>query len=568
MRGVGLKSLTGLRRVMVVIAFVSVAVNLLMLASPLYMLQVFDRVLSGRSVETLILLSVIVVFALAAMGGLDTCRALILARTGEWIEARLGGDVMTASINLSTTPSAQPTTQPVADLASVRQFIASPGAGALFDAPWMPLFILAIWLVHPWLGILALVSALVLTIFAILGDLTTRRTSPAVTATAARAQQLHEAIAGDGSLVRTMGLTSGLVARWQALQDANSRPVLAMTARLSVLSVWSKALRLGVQSAILGLGAYLVLNRQISPGEMIATSILLSRALAPVEVAIGSWRQFVQARMAWQRISRLLMAEATRPDGLALPDPVGSLQVEKVVVDIGGGRPAALRGVSFSLEAGDVLGVAGPSGSGKSTLAKLLAGAWMPTSGKVRLDNSDIAQWDRATFGRHVGYLPQQVDLFPGSIADNIARFGEADLEKVIAAATLASADAMIRSLPEGYQADAGFRGERLSGGQRQRVALARAIYGNPKVVVFDEPDTGLDQQGHNDLLNCVDRLRATGTTIVIVAHRKQTLSRCDKLLVLNGGLIEVFGATAKVQAHLQGLGSGPGASQALDGPK
>lgn len=540
------------------VALMSVAVNLLLLASPLYMLQVFDRVLSGRSVETLLFLSLIVLAALLVMGALDACRSVVLARFGDWLDRRLGPDVMAASVEMAARPGATPTTAALADLAAVRQFLSSPGVGALFDAPWMPLFIALIWVLHPILGAIALGSALLLMALAVTGEIMTRRLTERAGRVGGQGHALMETTLANADLVQTMGLRDGLRDRWVAIRDAQNTDLRRTAERVGTLSSFSKALRLIVQSTILGAGAFLVLQRELSPGEMIAASIVLSRALAPVEVAIGSWRQFVSARFAWRRIVGLLQAYGRRPQGLELPAPKGRLTLDKVTVAGGRGAPPMLQGISLDLPPGEILGVMGPSGSGKSTLGRLLVGAWVPTAGTVRLDGAELAQWDRAALGAHVGYLPQSIDLFAGTVRDNIARFTDAPLDQVIAAARRAGAEETILKLPEGYETEVGMRGERLSGGQRQRIALARALFGAPCLLVLDEPDSNLDQTGNEALVAALGALRAEGVTVVVIAHRRGLLGLCDKLLWLEAGQPVAFGPARKVIERFANPGKAP----------
>lgn len=539
-------------------AAMSVAINVLVLASPLYMLQVFDRVISGRSVETLLYLSLIVLVALAAFGGLDACRAVVLTRLANWVETRLGPDVMAASVDLAARPGVPASTQPLNDLSTVRQFVGSPGTAALFDAPWVPIFVVVIALIHPMLGLVALISALLLFAMALAGELLTRRTMATAAEEAARGDTLLQAVTANVDVVRSMGLQDGLTRRWETVRARQNGLLVHVTERVAMLSSASKALRLAVQAAILGAGAFLVLERSLSPGEMIAASIILSRALAPIEIALSSWRQFVAARHAWKRLTILLARTRGAADKQALPRPSGRMHVQNVALTTAAKTPPILQGISFGVEPGEVLGIVGPSGSGKSSLGRLLVGAWHPSGGTVRLDGAELAHWDPTALGRHIGYLPQSVDLFPGTVQDNIARFSDASLQDVIAAAELAGAHDMIQHLPDGYATPVGNRGERLSGGQRQGVALARAVFGDPSVVVLDEPDLNLDQTGHGRLTACLAGLRKQGVTVVLIAHRQRALGGCDRLLWLEGGQARAFGPAETVLRHIEKTGQAP----------
>lgn len=561
------KTLRETRLVALFLAVISIGISLLMLASPVYMLQVFDRVLQGRSLETLLLLSLAVVFALMVMGSLDACRAVILARLGDWLEKRLNGPVMSATLETIARPAAQITEQPLSDLASIRQFLSSAGVGALFDAPLMPLFIAVIWLIHPVLGMVALGSAILLALLALASDLLTRGATRKTSFATVASDALKSGTVSHAETAQTMGLTSGLSSHWKKLRDQTTGHLLTATVLVGVIGASSKAVRLAVQAAILGFGAYLVLDRAITPGQMIACSIILSRALAPLETAIGSWRQFVAARQAWQRIVGLLLHHGAKPRGLELPAPKGQLSCERVTLVRPGVKEPIVQGVSFDIPPGSSLGIIGPSGSGKSSLARLITRAWQPSDGTIRLDSADIGQWQAEALGRHVGYLPQGAELFPGSIRDNISRFHPHELDDVVSAAQRARAHEVIVGLPAGYEAQVGINGDRLSGGQRQRIALARALFGQPCMVVLDEPDANLDQAGHDALMQTLADLRQAGVTLVIVAHRQKILAACDYLLMMENGRATAFGPARDVIERLK-HGKGPAHLHAVQGTR
>jgi PrtD family type I secretion system ABC transporter len=539
------------RRLFLMIGLLSAANNILLLAAPLYMLQVYDRVLSGRSLETLLYLSLAVIVAMTAMAGLDVCRSLILARAGDWLDRHLGPKVMAASIDMAAQPKARYSLQPLTDLSQVRQFVSSPGVNGFFDVPWMPFFILLIWLLHPLLGMVAIGGAIVLAILAYTGEVMTRKRTDDVTLATTGTQGLYEIALANADVARSMGLLGKLKTRLAGLYDHQSDLTLRNTSRIGTLTAISKAFRLAMQSGILGAGAYLVVIRELSPGEMIAASIVLSRALAPVEAAIGSWRPFVNSRRAWKRLSNLVDIASREAQGLKLPEPKGELKLSKVVLQTGPGTKPILQNITFEMPAGERLGVVGSSGSGKSSLGRILVGAWRANSGSVRLDGAELSQWDKDELGKHIGYLPQSIDLFPGTILQNISRFTDGPLEDAIEAAKLASAHEVILQLPGGYDCEVGNRGERLSGGQRQRIALARAVYGGPKLLVLDEPDSNLDQTGHEGLMKCLDALQARGVSIVLIAHRRPILERCTKLMWLRDGQLAAYGAPAKVVEHM-----------------
>lgn len=542
-------------------AFVAIFVfsfflNLLMLASPLYMLQVYDRVLASGSVETLILLTVIVGFAFLVLGGLETARGRVFNRLGGWLEEQVSPDVIRAGLarRLAGQPEGG---QALRDLGQVRSFLGGQGIQPLVDAPWVPVFVAAVWLLHPWLGVVALVSAVVLFLVALANELTTRKPLRDANRRLVEAHAGVEAALRNADVVHAMGLLPALTGRWQKASGRALEGHEQAGDRSSLLLGTSRFLRLFVQSAILGLGAFLVIRGELTAGGMIAASILLGRALAPVEQAIGAWKQMVAARIAHGRLEMLLRAAPAPPPAMDLPPPTGRITADRVTMLPPGVRPGAtapiLKGVSFDLAPGEALGVVGPSASGKTTLCRLLVGIWPPTGGHLRLDGAEVHAWDRVAVGAHVGYLPQDVELFSGSVRDNIARLGPADDRAVIAAAKLAGVHEMILHLPDGYGTAVGEGGAVLSAGQRQRVGLARAVFGRPRLVVLDEPNANLDAEGEAALLAAMATLKQQGTTVVMVAHRVSVLAHVDKLLLLRDGAVEAFGERDTVLAKLKG---------------
>ena len=544
MRGVGV--------IAAIVLALSLTVNLLVLASPLYMLQLFDRAVVSGSLETLGLLTVITLFALFIMGGLDWCRSHILARVADLYERRYSGDLLEASIGLSVTAAAQPTTQPLEDLATLRRFIAGRSLASLIDFPWVPVFILVIWLLHESLGLIGVGGALLLFLLALATELLTRRLSERANLAKGGLDRMAETAVANSDVVTALGMAESLSTRWRRRQGEYSESMMRSTARIGALLAISKATRLALQVLILGAGAWLVIERQLTPGQMIAASIIFGRAMAPVETAIGSWRELVVARAAWRRLRRLALHLARHSPGDRLPRPRGEVVVESVGFRPRDDAPLILANLSFRLMAGEVLGIIGPSAAGKSTLARLLVGSWSPSAGSIQLDGAEYHQWERSALGEYIGYLPQDVELIPGSVRENIARFGEVNMEQVIDAAERAGAHSMILGLSDGYRTEVGAGGALLSGGQRQRIALARAVIGRPSLVVLDEPNASLDQEGEQALIDCIDALRAQGTSCVLVAHRRGLLEHCDKLLWLQEGRCIVFGPTAKVVERLQ----------------
>jgi PrtD family type I secretion system ABC transporter len=542
------------RRGLLVVAALSLFLNLLALASPLYMFQVFDRVLASGRVETLVALTAIAAFALLCLGALEVIRSHALGRISTWLDRALARAVLKASVG--ETLAGRPIGgQAMGDLAQLRGFINSQSIVPIFDAPWTPVFVAVIWLLHPWLGMLALVSAALLFALALANELLTRAPLAGASQAWLTAQRRYETALRNAEVVQAMGMLPALLARWQGDHER----VLDGQARASDRTGWiygiSKFVRLFVQVAILGLGAYLVLQGALTSGAMIASSILLGRALAPVEQAIGAWKSFVAARAGHDRLRRILQRHPGEAAAIQLPVPQGRISVEQARFRAPNGRPI-LKGVSFELAAGEVLAVVGPSASGKSTLCRLLTGVWPPDGGHVRLDGAEVHHWERVDFGRHVGYLPQDVELFAGSVRDNIARMTDAPDAAVIAAAQLAGVHEMILHLPEGYATEVGPEGAILSGGQRQCIGLARAMFGTPRVVVLDEPSASLDQVGESAVLDAIGRLKAGGSTVVLVVHRPRLLTHVDKVLVLSEGAGVLFGPRDQVLARIMVRGA------------
>ena len=527
-------------------------INLLMLTAPLYMLQVYDRVLSSRSESTLIALTVLAGAMLLVMGMLELVRSRILVRIGSRLDRDLNPRVFSAVFERSVRGFRGERVQALRDLDGLRQFLTGPGPFALFDAPWVPLYLGVVILFHPILGLVAATGALVLLVLGVLNEVLTRKVLQESNTQVVTAYAFAEASLRNAEVLKAMGMLNGIQRRWI---DRHAQG-LALQARASdragVLMACSKATRMFLQVAILGAGAMLAIHQVITPGVMIAASILMGRALAPVEQAIGSWRHFVGARFAYRRLQALLVETPSPAARLKLPRPEGHLSVENVVaVPPGTARPA-LKGISFALAAGEALGVIGPSAAGKTTLARLLVGVWSPYAGAVRLDGAELRNWDPADLGAHIGYLPQDVDLFAGTVAENISRFyADPDPDEIVWAAQLAGAHEMILRLPDGYDTEIGDNGSFLSGGQRQRIALARALFGSPPLVVLDEPNSNLDAAGDQALTEAVLKLKRQRTTVVVVAHRPSAIAAVDKLLMLRDGKAEAFGPKDEILARV-----------------
>lgn len=543
-------ALREVRRGLAVVAALSLFLNLLVLVSPLYMFQVFDRVLPSGHVETLVALTVVAGFALLVFGMLEVIRHQALVRISTWLDRRLSEPVLAASVG-EALAGRLIGAQPLRDLAQLRAFLSSESVFPVLDAPWTLVFIAVIWLLHPWLGMLALLGAVLLFALALGSEMVMRAPLGAANERWMAAQRRGETTLRNAEVVHAMGMLPALLRRWHADNDRALDGHGQAGDRGAVIVGAAKFLRLFVQIAILGLGAYLVLQGELTGGGMIAGSILLGRALAPVEQAIGAWKGLVAARASHDRLQSLLSRHRPSAPALRLPAPEGHLSVERLVFASPNSDRPILKHVTFELAAGEVLAVIGPSGSGKSTLCRLITGIWAPGSGHVRLDGAEVHTWERSDFGAHVGYLPQGVELFAGTVRDNIARMTDAPDEAVIAAARLAGCHELILRLPGGYGADVGPHGAGLSGGQRQWIGLARAMFGDPRLVVLDEPNASMDGAGEAALIEAIGRLKAHGTTVILVAHRPSLLVHVDKLLVMHDGTGALFGARDEVLPRL-----------------
>jgi PrtD family type I secretion system ABC transporter len=539
-----------------VVAF-SFCVNLLVLAVPIYLLQLYERVLASRSVDTLVMLTGMVVVALAVLTILDAFRREMLARIGNWLDERLQPTVLSAAFRCALRDDAAAAVQAWRDLAALRSFFGGSGIVAALDAPWAPLFLVVLFLLHPVLGMIGTAGAAFLLSLAVLNEALTRASIARAGAASIRGNHRLEAILRNAEVTAAMGMLEG-AARLLRRDYAEAKEEQSSARRRSgAILGFSRFGRQTVQILIMASAAWMVLWADVSPGAIFAAALLLNRALGPFENSIGSWQSFVAARLAYRRLTSIL---ATMPRGrerMPLPRPAGALTLERVTFVPPGTDTPALNRITLRLAPGEVLGVTGPSGAGKSTLARLVAGIWMPTMGHVRLDEANISVWLKSGGARYVGYLPQDIELFEGSVKDNITRFADVGPDQVIETARLVGLHEMIMRLPRAYDTNIGEGGARLSGGQRQRLGLARAFFGAPCLVVLDEPNASLDQEGEQALISAIEQLRATGTTIVITAHRPHILRIANKLLVLRNGTVNAFGAPETVIAKLSSRRSG-----------
>ena len=527
--------------------------SLLVLAPTAYMFEVYARVVDSRSHMTLAMLTIIVLFAMAIMEGLEWVRSETLRQVGDNLEQGLMPRVYRAVFRMNLGRPGSGSTQPIQDLRTIRDFLPSPAVSALPEIPASLVFLVLIFMLSPVLGVVSLLGALAQVGLAWGNE---RRTQPPLSQAnrmAVMAQQQADAMLRHAEVVRAMGMRAALHRRWMVLQDKMLYQQAMASDRAGLFQALTKMMQTTLSSALLGLAAWLVLENALwgGPGMMIVGSVLGGRVLAPLAQAIAQWRSVVNARESWKRLTQLLQQVPELEEGMPLPAPKGFLSVESVVAAAPGGQTQILRGVQFALKPGDALAVVGPSASGKTTLARLLVGVWPALAGKVRLDGADVYAWNKQELGPHVGYLPQGVELLDGTIAENIARFGQVSRSAVEEAARAVGMHEWIESLPEGYETKLGMDGARLSGGQRQRVGLARALYGNPAIVVLDEPNSSLDEAGELALAKAVASKRALGMTFVLITHRTSALQVCTHMLVLRDGVQQAFGPRDDVLAAL-----------------
>jgi ATP-binding cassette subfamily C protein EexD len=540
------------------VAFFSMFVNLLLLVPSFYMLEVYDRVVSSRSVTTLVMLTVLVVLLMAVYGALEWIRSRIMVRISTKLDLMLSQRVFNASFKQALFSSGViVSAQPLGDLTGLRQFLTGSGLFAFFDAPWIPIYLGVMFYFHPWFGLLALIGAIVSVIFALANEWATAKKLSQANFQNSTAMNMVSASLRNAEVISSMGMLPGFLRRWKVRGYKVLSLQIEASEAGSAISNISRTWRMLLQSFILGLGAYLVINNEITPGLMTAASILVGRALAPIDQMIGNWKGFIAARGQYARLNEVLKQIPADPERMELPAPKGDLTVEQIIVTPPGAHTPVIKSISFRAPPGASVGVLGASAAGKSTLARALLGIWPAQSGKVRLDGADMFHLDRATVGPHLGYLPQDIELFEGSIAENIARFGEVDAIKVVEAAQVAGVHEMILRLPQGYDTVIGAYGGVLSGGQRQRIGLARAIYGDPKLVILDEPNSNLDDAGERALGEALIKLKHKGTTLFIITHRVSALAYVDNLLVLSEGQIVMSGARDQVLAQLKAQQSG-----------
>lgn len=546
------EALNRLRHTFYVIGGFSGVINLMMLAPALYMLQVYDRVLASSNVTTLVMLTVLMLGLYVLMSLLEVVRSTVLIRLGNRLDMSLNKRIFNASFERNLRRAGGNPGQALQDLSQVRQFLTGNGLFAFFDAPWTPIYLLVIFLVHPLLGIITLVGSAILFGLALLTEVITRGPLMEANQAAMSSGSFANNNLRNTEVIEAMGMLPAIRERWFGSHQRILEKQTLASDRAAYINGASRFVRITLQSLILGAGALLAIKGEITAGMMIASSILSGRAMAPVEQAIGVWKQLLSARVSWERLTKLLQDFPARNTSMSLPKPQGLLAVEQAMTAAPGGVVTILRGINFNLSPGEALGIIGPSAAGKSTLARLLVGVWPAQGGKVRLDGADIFQWNKEELGPWIGYLPQDVELFEGTIADNIARFGELNSEEVILAAKRAGVHEMILRFEKGYDTVLGMDGSPLSGGQKQRIALARAIYGDPSMIVLDEPNANLDDLGEAALVEAILDLKKRGKTLILISHRPSVLSTVDKVLLLRDGGMQVFGPREEVFAALR----------------
>lgn len=539
------------KKSIIMVGFFSMFINLLMLVPPLYMLQLYDRVVASRSESTLIMLTLIVVVLFITMGLLEVVRSRVLIKFGNKFSNLLSDRVFDSSFELANKKPEAASSRLMGDLMQIRQFLSGNGLFAFFDAPWIPIYIGVLFLFHTYFGIFAIFAAIVLVIFTLLNEYTTKEKMNEANSLNRESMMQLESSLRNAEVVNAMGMKTNIRKKWQTKYFGFLNAQNDASTKASVWSNTSKTSRMFFQSMMLGLGAYLAINMELSAGMMIAGSILMGRALAPLDLMINTWKGFSGARMSFKRVDELLKDFPKDKDYMELPSPKGVLSIENVFAKPPASDNYSLQELSLKVETGDIVGVVGPSAAGKSTFARIVLGVWPVSHGTVRMDGADISQWDREHLGKFIGYLPQDIELFEGTISENIARFSEVDSKKVIEAAMKAGVHDMILRLADGYDTVIGKAGMTLSGGQRQRIGLARAIYDNPVFIVLDEPNSNLDDQGEIALLKTVEELKKTNTTMIIITHRPNILKATNKLAMMNNGKVEKYGNTNEIFAGI-----------------
>ena len=534
------------------VGFFSLFINLLQLTSPLYMLQLYDRVMASRSESTLVLLTLLIVALFATMAILEMVRSRVLVRVGNKMDNLLSDRIFESIFQLANKMPGKASSLPLTDLTQIRQFMTGNGLFAFFDTPWMFIYILVLFLFHPMFGYFAIFAGCVLVVFAIMNERTTKDKLAQANKLSRESSVFVDASLRNAEVIHAMGMQNNIKKIWQKKYYGFLNAQMIASDNAGFWSNLTKSMRMLFQSLMLGLGGYLAIKAELTPGMMIAGSIIMGRALAPLDLMISTWKGFSNARTSYERLDGLLEEFAKKEKPMELPVPRGEILLEGVMVVPPNAKQPSLKGISFKVDSGDIVGIIGPSAAGKSSLARAILGLWPLASGKVRLDKSDISQWDKDLLGQYIGYLPQDIELFEGTISENICRFSEVNAQKVVEAAQIAGVHEMILRLPDGYDTLIGAGGATLSGGQRQRVGLARALYNNPVLVVLDEPNSNLDDIGEVALVEAIKILKTRGTTVVLITHRPSILQVTNKLAFMQQGLLQLYGNTNEVLQKLQ----------------
>lgn len=544
--------------------FFSLFINVLMFIGPIYMLQVYDRVLTSRNQATLVALTVIAIGLLLVYGLLEFTRSRLLVRIGVKFDLLLSKKLFKAIFTMAARGNGNANNQGLRDLNSIREFMTGAGILAFFDSPWVPLYVIATFMLHFWLGIVTLIGTILIFSLALINETTTRNTLKNASAATIQSSKYTNDGLRNAETVHAMGMIENISKRWSHFHHKTLLLQAIASDRAGAIMASSKFIRMGLQVAILGVGAFLAVQGEISPGTMIAASIVMGRALQPVEMAVGQWKNFLGARSAYERVGSLMMQMPENEKKMSLPKPKGALNFEQAIVMAPGTRNPILQGLTLSLPEGTIAGIIGPSGSGKSTLARAITGIWPLFSGNIRIDGDDITAWEMEDLGQYIGYLPQDVELFSGTVAENIARFGEIDSEAVIAAANMAGVSSLIQKLENGYNTLIGPSGVGLSGGQRQRIALARAFYKLPPIVILDEPNASLDNEGEQALANSIELAKKNNQTVLVITHRKGLLQCVDTVVVIGNGAVVAAGKMEDVVKSMSKGVSGKSNEQQL----
>ena len=530
-------------------------INILMLSTPIYSMQVLDRVISSGNTDTLVMLSIVIGLSLLLLALLQGARSFAMTAMGSWFEKKISKDVLNNSIQLSLTSGNNVGSQKIRDLQTVKNFLTSPQLLVMMDTPWAVIFIIVLYILHPMIGTIALIGGIVLIIFGVIADKATKTLHQSYNEMYIKNSRVVEQTTKNAEVISVMGFSNNVVSKWEHLNNSMQRVHSLVTKRQTVFSEVTKFFRILLQVSITGVGALLVIKGEITPGTIIASSAMMGRALAPFEATINAWKQFIKSKQSYTRLNNGFDISESKYQKMSYPAPEGKLNIQGVTYIIPKTRTALVQNASFNLEVGESLAIMGASGSGKSSLAKLIVGAYKATSGFIRIDGMNINDWQQDELGQYIGYLPQDIELFSGTVKENIARMDEnAKSDDVIRAAQLAGAHDMIITLPDAYNTEIGVDGNTLSGGQRQRIGLARAFYGDPRLLVLDEPNSSLDKNGEQALYNALEIAKETNVTTIVISHRPSTLNVADKIMLISNGAISLFGPKDEVIQKMQGI--------------